>query len=241
MAFYLGLALMFISGLALVLGLANFKLQFLMYYEHGWVVILTLPAVGFYLYRRGKPRILQRGIAPAKVWVPALLTYAGFVLFCIPAFFHKNVSGLDAMIENESLKYTTVTELAEFDTAQPVLDIRYLADSEACQSCHPEIYRQWQYSTHRFAGRNRVYLKALERLSKTVDPKYVRHCDNCHDPGLCFDGSLSNRFDPEIIRKSEGVSCKVCHLITDFDAHKANGSFTVIKEFRRRSAMAAAG
>lgn len=84
--------------------------------------------------------------------------------------------------------------------------------SETCGECHKEIYRMWRSSAHARSMEDDFFLTALretEERSRSVS----RICLKCHAPLIDVNG------DVELEKKItwEGVSCDVCHSLTDVD------------------------
>ncbi|EMJ59331.1 cytochrome c554 and C-prime [Leptospira interrogans serovar Valbuzzi str. Duyster] len=94
-----------------------------------------------------------------------------------------------------------------FDLYNDLINIsekdKVLNGSKTCQSCHKNIFENWQKSMHSQSFTNPFYQE-----SHAKEP--MAWCLNCHAPLLA---KLEDEQDPEKrILKEEGVSCIVCHV-----------------------------
>lgn len=104
---------------------------------------------------------------------------------------------------------------------------RHLADVETCADCHPDVAAQWSSSAHAFASfSNPVYRVAIEQYRAALGAEASRFCGGCHDPALLVDGALDVPVEPRDPRAHTGVSCRVCHGITEVRPD-GNGSYTL--------------
>src|SRR5207249_6909186 len=66
---------------------------------------------------------------------------------------------------------------------------KFFMGSGACQRCHPDIFRQWSSSAHRFSSfNNQWYRKSIEYMQDVVGVRPSKWCAGCHDPALLFSG-----------------------------------------------------
>src|SRR6266700_8257158 len=60
---------------------------------------------------------------------------------------------------------------------------KYFMQSDACQRCHGDIYRQWDSSAHHFSSfNNQWYRKSVEYMQDVAGVKPSKWCAGCHDP-----------------------------------------------------------
>ncbi len=60
---------------------------------------------------------------------------------------------------------------------------KYFMESNACERCHRDIYRQWYSSVHHFSSfNNQWYRKSIEYMQDVVGVKPSKWCAGCHDP-----------------------------------------------------------
>ncbi|MFT7520321.1 MAG: hypothetical protein ACI9MC_002466 [Kiritimatiellia bacterium] len=92
--------------------------------------------------------------------------------------------------------------------------------AKACGACHPDIYAEWELSTHRHAWHDAQFQAETEKSGN----KWL--CRNCHTPTLTQQekwpiGLIDNDvekpvlidnpdFDPEF--EDEGITCVACHV-----------------------------
>jgi tetratricopeptide (TPR) repeat protein len=104
----------------------------------------------------------------------------------------------------------------------------YFMESQSCERCHSDIYKQWQSSMHHFSSfNNQWYRKSIEYMQDTIGIKSSKWCAGCHDPSLLFSGE----FDKPI-REIEstpagqaGLGCMMCHSITGVKSTMGQGDF----------------
>ena len=107
---------------------------------------------------------------------------------------------------------------------------KYFIQSQACERCHRDIYKQWNSSAHHFSSfNNQWYRKSIEYMQDVAGVKASKWCAGCHDPALLFSGM----FDTPI-RQIEntpagqaGLSCLMCHSIVDVKSTMGQGDFTL--------------
>ena len=67
----------------------------------------------------------------------------------------------------------------------------YFLQSEACERCHSDIYKQWESSSHHFSSfNNQWYRKSIEYMQEVNGVKQSKWCAGCHDPALLFSGLM---------------------------------------------------
>ncbi|HKB02558.1 MAG TPA: multiheme c-type cytochrome [Gemmataceae bacterium] len=110
-----------------------------------------------------------------------------------------------------------------------------LMADEYCMKCHPDIYSDHLHSAHKFSSfNNPAYLFSVKEtrevaLKRDGSVKASRWCAGCHDPVPFFSGAFD---DPNYDLVSHptahaGITCTVCHAITNINATIGNGAFTI--------------
>ncbi len=109
-----------------------------------------------------------------------------------------------------------------------------------CLECHADVHEGWAHSMHRFSSfNNPAYLfsvretrEALMRRDGNVQAS--RFCAGCHDPVPFFSGAFDHPdfdrpdFDPgKHATASAGVTCTVCHAITNINSVRGNSDYTI--------------
>jgi Flp pilus assembly protein TadD len=107
---------------------------------------------------------------------------------------------------------------------------KYFMQSQACERCHGDLYKQWYSSAHHFSSfNNQWYRKSIEYMQDVAGVKSSKWCAGCHDPALLFSGM----FDTPI-REIEntpagqaGLSCMMCHSIVEVKSTMGQGDFVL--------------
>ncbi|NLH49392.1 MAG: hypothetical protein GX444_12450 [Myxococcales bacterium] len=82
-------------------------------------------------------------------------------------------------------------------------------------ACHPDIVEDWRGSPHHFAASNDFFVKVIERMAAELGSDELNYfCLNCHAPSLVLHPDREKGITIEQLKKSEGVTCKSCHLMT---------------------------
>jgi len=116
----------------------------------------------------------------------------------------------------------------------------FFMDSQACERCHGDIYKQWYSSAHHLSSfNNQWYRKSIEYMQDVIGPKPSKWCGGCHDPALMFSGMM-DRPIREVLHTPEaqaGLGCVACHSIVEVDSTMGQGGYTM--EYPKLSDLAA--
>jgi tetratricopeptide (TPR) repeat protein len=104
-----------------------------------------------------------------------------------------------------------------------------------CLKCHEDAYKGWFHSAHHFSSfNNPAYLASIREtrevaLKRDGNVKASRWCAGCHDQVPFFSGAFD---DPEfdLVKHptaQAGITCTVCHAITNINSTKGNADFTI--------------
>jgi tetratricopeptide (TPR) repeat protein len=104
-----------------------------------------------------------------------------------------------------------------------------------CLKCHQDIYQSWFHSAHHFASfNNPLYSFSVEEtrqvsLKRDGYMRASRWCAGCHDPVPFFSGKFDDRnFDFKTDPTAQaGITCTVCHAITNINSTTGNGDYTI--------------
>ncbi|MBO0699588.1 MAG: hypothetical protein J2P46_14425, partial [Zavarzinella sp.] len=110
-----------------------------------------------------------------------------------------------------------------------------LMADEYCMKCHPDIYQDHLHSAHKFSSfNNPAYLFSVKEtremgLKRDGNVKASRWCAGCHDPVPFFSGAFD---DPnyDLVNHPTahaGITCTVCHAITNINSTIGNGAYTI--------------
>jgi len=107
---------------------------------------------------------------------------------------------------------------------------KYFMQSDACQRCHADIYKQWYSSAHHFSSfNNQWYRKSIEYMQDVAGVRASKWCAGCHDPALLFSG-LFDKPIKELVDRPEakaGLSCLMCHSIVRVKSTMGQGDFVL--------------
>jgi tetratricopeptide (TPR) repeat protein len=105
----------------------------------------------------------------------------------------------------------------------------YFVESNACERCHQDIYKQWQSSMHHFSSfNNQWYRKSIEYMQDTVGVKPSKWCAGCHDPALLYSGMFDTPIKQLGVNRPEaqaGLGCMMCHSIVQVKSTMGHGDF----------------
>jgi hypothetical protein len=99
-----------------------------------------------------------------------------------------------------------------------------------CAECHLESHSEWSESLHRNSGREPFYKASVEILERERGTEFAQHCESCHSPTSMFSGALITGSKESRAMDEEGITCSVCHSITDA-APLGTSSFTIRKPY----------
>ena len=95
-----------------------------------------------------------------------------------------------------------------------------------CSDCHRESHAEWSESLHRNPGREPFYKASVDLLEKSRGVEFIQHCESCHAPVSVFSGALVSGSKETREMDEEGISCSVCHSITDAEP-TGTSSYTI--------------
>jgi Flp pilus assembly protein TadD len=111
-----------------------------------------------------------------------------------------------------------------------LIPVEQFFSAKRCLGCHQDTHAAWSESLHRNAAREPFYRESADILLRTRGIEFTRHCESCHTPIALFSGALSKNGPrqqaPFTSLDDEGVTCTVCHSITDARLN-GTGSFTI--------------
>ena len=97
------------------------------------------------------------------------------------------------------------------------VDEKQIAGSNACGTCHKQIFNEWKESIHSQAASDPTYVTNIKLLEKKKGIASTRYCEGCHSPVALLTGQLSKGGKHGgvngTIANKEGVSCLSCHGI----------------------------
>jgi Flp pilus assembly protein TadD len=136
---------------------------------------------------------------------------------------------------NVTLAFTNVADVpapAPFSPSNARTEDGKLIPSEhffsakRCAKCHQDTHEAWSESLHRNAGRAPFYKESVDILDRTRGSEPTQHCESCHAPVSVFSGALLKGSKESREMDDEGVTCSVCHSITETRLD-GTGSYTI--------------
>jgi hypothetical protein len=231
----IGYALLIVSVLLIVSGLLLVRLEGLIDLKHPtaravayWVhVLCPFAAIWLYwLHRLAGPRIKWR-VAQVYAVVAATIVLA-MIIWQVQDPRQWHAEGV-AFEQSDFAPSQVRTAGGNFIPA------RSLMMDEYCKKCHPDAYEGWFHSVHHFSSFNNPPYRVTVRdsrqklLQRDGNDRAVRLCAACHDPvpllsGAFQDGRFDDTKDPTA---RAGITCTVCHAITDIHSNVGNGAYTI--------------
>src|SRR5580693_58810 len=105
---------------------------------------------------------------------------------------------------------------------------KYFMQSQACERCHEDIYKQWNSSAHHFSSfNNQWYRKSIEYMQDVQGTKPSKWCAGCHDPAVLYSGKMDIPIK-QIVNTPEaqaGMGCMMCHSIVSVKSTMGQGDF----------------
>jgi hypothetical protein len=236
-----------LSGLVLTYqGAFSTRISYTMDLIHIISTFVLIAAVAthilFIVIRNRKLRGTERGtrISGAEGrfgWGISLATLVFFLITFLVTYAYSPVIYSNAFPEDYSFQYGEDRPFAPSlakTTSGGAYDPRSLAESEGCGTslCHEEIVKEWLPSAHRYASMDAGFQVVQKVMADQNGPVSTRYCGGCHDPIALFSGSKNiYAEDLSSYGADEGVSCIVCHTITETDV-KGNASYTIVQPKR---------
>ncbi len=99
-----------------------------------------------------------------------------------------------------------------------------LNNSQSCQRCHAQIYREWLPGAHHYSATDIFYQAVRTNYIHARGPEAVHYCEGCHEPLTLVGG-----FTPHVGVQPEarqGSSCAFCHSLRHL-ATRGNANYVV--------------
>jgi tetratricopeptide (TPR) repeat protein len=236
LAVRLGLALFTVGSIASLTGLALIQLEKLPQLPTGslartivYLLHLVTPVIAVVLYvlhRRAGPEIKWRWGA---AWGVAV---AGFAL-AMSIMHSQDPRKWYAQGPAEGDKYYVPS--AVHTATGDFIPASVLMMDDYCKKCHADIYDNWFHSVHHFSSfNNPPYLFSVRETRKVGmerdgNVRGARWCAGCHDPVPFLSGAFDNpNFDDVHDPTARaGITCTVCHAMTNIDSTVGNGAYTI--------------
>ena len=115
------------------------------------------------------------------------------------------------------------------------ISAKTLMMDDYCRSCHADVHKAWEQSSHHFSSfNNPVYLASVREtrrhaLEHSGSVQSSRWCAGCHDPVPFFSGAFDdpNFDDINHFTSQAGITCTSCHAITHVNSPRGNADYTI--------------
>jgi hypothetical protein len=176
--------------------------------------------------------ILHRRAAVHKLHLRRLVQWGGAVaaFLLVMAGLHKMEKPPQRIVNREGDTQFFLSSAETFD--QGLLDGKKLAANTYCQDCHPDSFKRWEKSAHRFSSfNNPFYRRAVELMAERVGREKTKWCAGCHDPVVLFTGQMGKAtmasFSYDQFEAQQGLTCMACHSIAEVKDIRGNGGYVV--------------
>src|SRR5271166_3810196 len=201
--------------------------------SHGAVSALAVALLaGWWLSRR-------RSGSNRSAWVPALGMIAFACLVALGAKYSRDSWSRRFVIRNPSIAPVSMNNEGDgkdgpfFPSSSQVagkrkIPSKFFMESDACERCHQDIFKQWNSSAHHFSSfNNQWYRKSIEYMQDVNGVKPSKWCAGCHDPALLYSGMMDTPIK-QIVNRPEaqaGMGCMMCHSIVKVKSTMGQGDF----------------
>jgi len=166
----------------------------------------------------------------AGIWTGVTLT---FVVASVIAHLFTDTQALSTEQEPYAPAFLKVAD--ENSTDNHTIPPEHLMDDETCAECHADIAQQVSLSMHRFSSfNNPAYRFSIEATRESIlqrdgNVEATRLCAACHDQVPLLSGAFDHPgFNADEDKTSQaGITCLVCHAITEVNGPRGNADFTI--------------
>ena len=236
-ALFISAIILFVSGLLLtqveVFGITPSQLlpgtRSISYWAH---VICPLVAIWLFVLHRLAGRRIKWKVGLTWGAVAAAVAVAGVLAHRLDPQSWNRIGPA----EGEKYFFPSLARTSTGD----FIDADILQNDEYCLECHADIHESWSHSVHRFSSfNNPPYAFSVKETRQAMfardgNTNGSRFCAGCHDPVPFFSGAFDDdRWDdPDYDLASDpmanaGITCTVCHAITNVNSHRGNADFTI--------------
>lgn len=101
-----------------------------------------------------------------------------------------------------------------------------LLSAKDCQECHTYIYDDWSYSLHaRSTVESSNFISQMANIYLSDSSSHaIEDCQKCHTPVLNY----NSEWNIHTTVVQEGVTCEVCHKVTDVNENSGQYSFETV-------------
>jgi len=181
----------------------------------------------------------RHGHSSHRPWVTFAIVLLAAVGVSVGAKYTRDSWGRHFAIQNPSIAPLAMDQEGDgaqgsfFPSSAQVagkrkIPAKFFMESDACERCHQDIFRQWQSSAHHFSSfNNQWYRKSIEYMQDVEGTKPSRWCAGCHDPALLYSGMMDTPIK-QIVNSPEaqaGMGCMMCHSIAKVKSSMGQADF----------------
>ena len=218
-----------ISGIVLVRGFGLYevrdpRIRSASYWLH---VVAPLAAIGLYIkHRLAGPMIRW-------YWARRVGALVGVVVVAMGLLHSQEPRRFGVKGPGEGAKYFFPSEAVT--ASGNFIPARTLMMDDYCMRCHKDAYDGWFHSSHHISSfNNKAYLTSVRETRKVSmardgNTRGARWCAGCHDPVPFFSGEFDdpNYDDVNNPTSQAGITCTVCHSITNVNSTRGNADYTI--------------
>ena len=181
----------------------------------------------------------RRSASKRNAWATSLAMLAAAAVISVGAKYSRDSWSKRFVIRNPEIAPLSMNQEGDgakgpfFPSSAQVagdrkIPSKFFMESDACERCHQDIYKQWQSSAHHFSSfNNQWYRKAIEYMQDVDGVKASKWCGGCHDPAVLYSGMMDTPIR-KIINTPEaqaGMGCMMCHSIARVKSTMGQGDF----------------
>src|SRR5208283_5524638 len=181
----------------------------------------------------------QRKQASRSPWIPALGMVAVALIVAFGAKYSRDSWSKRYVIRNPQIAPLSMNNEGDgvggpfFPSSSQVagerkIPSKFFMESDACERCHQDIYKEWKSSAHHFSSfNNQWYRKSIEYMQEVNGVKPSKWCAGCHDPAVLYSGLMDTPIK-QIVHRPEsqaGLGCMMCHSIANVKSTMGQADF----------------
>jgi Tfp pilus assembly protein PilF len=200
--------------------------------SHGAVSFLAVALLAGWWY-------IRRKSLTGSAWIPATAAIAIAIVITVGAQYARNSWSKRFIIRNPEIAPLSMDNEGGgannkfFPSSSQVygnrnIPSKFFMESDACERCHQDIFKQWNSSAHHFSSfNNQWYRKSIEYMQEVNGVKPSKWCAGCHDPALLYSGMMDTPIK-QIVNTPQaqaGMGCMMCHSIVQVKSTMGQGDF----------------
>src|SRR6056297_1589505 len=127
-----------------------------------------------------------------------------------------------------ALGQALVQQIADSAHTTVMLEDRF-PSANACQSCHPDQYREWSVSSHSYSQLSPIFNAMHGTIVKLTNGSNGDFCIRCHTQvGMNLEEEVFMSNMDRNPTSREGITCIVCHRVENAYS-KVSGRFAIVE------------